>query len=164
MKANADEVAREAEVARAEAEMARADEVARAAEAMAALLAEDEKKETQQSSKKSKAKAKKAKARAEQQAAEEEAHRVEQAAAAAEQQAAAADELLPDAYVCPITQELMNDPVFASDGHTYERQAIERWIAKNATSPKTGCELEMTMLFPNHAMRGQIREWQEAHM
>ena len=130
---------------------------------MAALLAEEEKEETQQSSKKSKAKAKKAKARAEQQAAEEEARRAEQAAAAAEQQAAAADEP-PDAYVCPITQELMHDPVFASDGHTYERQAIERWIEKNATSPKTGCALEMTMLFPNHAMRGQIREWQEARM
>ena len=31
-------------------------------------------------------------------------------------------------FVCPITEELMDDPVIASDGYTYERAAIERVV------------------------------------
>ena len=30
-------------------------------------------------------------------------------------------------FLCPITQEVMTDPVLTSDGHTYERDAIEHW-------------------------------------
>ena len=56
----------------------------------------------------------------------------------------------------------MHDPVIASDGHTYERGAIERWFLKRVVSPKTGGALETSALFPNHVMRRQIIEWQEA--
>eukprot|EP01117_Protostelium_nocturnum_P013709 TRINITY_DN5144_c0_g1_i2.p1 TRINITY_DN5144_c0_g1~~TRINITY_DN5144_c0_g1_i2.p1 ORF type:complete len:411 (+),score=88.91 TRINITY_DN5144_c0_g1_i2:43-1275(+) len=38
------------------------------------------------------------------------------------------DKEIPNPLLCPITQEIMNDPVMASDGHTYERSAIEEWI------------------------------------
>ena len=68
----------------------------------------------------------------------------------------------PDEYLCPITQELMRDPVIASDGHTYERGAIEIWFSKKVVSPKTGSALETSATFPNHIMRRQIIEWQEA--
>ena len=63
--------------------------------------------------------------------------------------------------MCPISQELMVDPVFATDGHTYERQHIERWFAKKQTSPKTGEVLKVVDVFPNHSMRRQIIEWRE---
>lgn len=69
----------------------------------------------------------------------------------------------PDASICSITQELMVDPVMAYDGHTYEREAIERWLKRQQTSPKTGEPLASTILLPNHAMRGQIIEWLEQH-
>ncbi|KAL0030823.1 hypothetical protein WJX77_008253 [Trebouxia sp. C0004] len=36
---------------------------------------------------------------------------------------------------CPITQELMVDPVIAADGHTYERDAFEKWLLRSSTSP-----------------------------
>ena len=39
---------------------------------------------------------------------------------------------------CPITHEIMNDPVIAADGHTYERRAIERWLSQKNYSPMTG--------------------------
>ena len=40
------------------------------------------------------------------------------------------DELkTPDDFVCPITYEVMRDPVCASDGRTYERSAIEEVLA-----------------------------------
>ncbi len=35
---------------------------------------------------------------------------------------------IPEEYMCPITQELMLDPVFTYDGQTYEREAIENWL------------------------------------
>ena len=70
----------------------------------------------------------------------------------------------PDELCCPITTELMDDPVMATDGHTYERRAIEQWFATGkATSPKTGEALAMIAVFPNHSMRSMIREWQAAN-
>ena len=68
----------------------------------------------------------------------------------------------PDDFVCPITQELMVDPVIASDGHAYERDAIERWFERKPMSPKSGVALDSQALFPCHHLRRQIREWQEA--
>ena len=32
---------------------------------------------------------------------------------------------VPDALCCPISMEIMRDPVIAADGHTYERAEIE---------------------------------------
>ena len=62
-----------------------------------------------------------------------------------------------------MTLEVMTDPVMAADGHTYERAAMERWLAKGkTTSPKTGAPLEMMAVFPNHMVRRMIMEWQEA--
>ena len=70
----------------------------------------------------------------------------------------------PDEYVCPITQDVMIDPVIAADGHTYERAAIARWFeAGKRTSPKTGGELESTALLPNHIVRRLVLEWRESH-
>jgi hypothetical protein len=44
---------------------------------------------------------------------------------------------VPDQYLCPITCEVMNDPVIAEDGQTYEREAIATWVAGHGTSPMT---------------------------
>jgi hypothetical protein len=41
------------------------------------------------------------------------------------------------AFTCPITKRTMEDPVTASDGHTYERTAIERHLKKSSLSPIT---------------------------
>jgi len=48
--------------------------------------------------------------------------------------------LFAEDFICPITQEMMEDPVVAADGHTYERKAFEQWIATRgarAISPMT---------------------------
>ena len=66
-----------------------------------------------------------------------------------------------DDFMCPITCDLMVDPVVASDGHTYERRAIEAWFARcgeRPTSPKSGNALESSVVFPNHLIRRQIAE------
>ena len=63
----------------------------------------------------------------------------------------------PREYDCPITQSLMNDPVTASDGHTYERSAIQYWIdTGHNTSPVTNESLDSQKLYTNHALRKMI--------
>jgi len=44
---------------------------------------------------------------------------------------------VPDDYVCPITAEIMTDPVSTLDGFTYERKAITEWLRTKDTSPLT---------------------------
>ena len=67
---------------------------------------------------------------------------------------------IPDAYLCPITMDPMEDPCIAADGHSYERRAIKDWFARgNNTSPKTGARLDDTRLFPNHALRNAIQDF-----
>merc|ERR1712167_477382 len=44
----------------------------------------------------------------------------------------------PAEFECPITLDVMQDPVIAADGHSYERQALLEWFSSgNSTSPKT---------------------------
>ena len=50
--------------------------------------------------------------------------------------------------VCPITLRVFRDPVIAADGHTYERQAIVRWITAHGTSPLTRQPLNVDDLQP----------------
>jgi hypothetical protein len=66
---------------------------------------------------------------------------------------------LSDSFQCPLTMEVMRDPVITTDGQTYERMEIERWFALgNRTSPLTGAELPSTLLFPNIALRNAIQD------
>ena len=72
---------------------------------------------------------------------------------------------LPEDLMCPITCEIMKDPVLCvEDGHTYERVAVEQWFATGArTSPATSAELESTALAPNHMARKLIAALLEQH-
>ena len=63
---------------------------------------------------------------------------------------------VPDDYVCPITAEIMTDPVCTVDGFTYERTAISEWLRTNDTSPSTGAKLESKVLYPNLSLRSMI--------
>lgn len=69
---------------------------------------------------------------------------------------------IPDQYRCPLTLEVMEDPVVAKDGHSYERRAIEGWLEKHTTSPMTNEALFSADLFPNHSLKSLILEWKES--
>ncbi|EKX47443.1 hypothetical protein GUITHDRAFT_53498, partial [Guillardia theta CCMP2712] len=62
-------------------------------------------------------------------------------------------------FSCPITMEVMSDPVTSCDGHTYERSSIETWFRQNASSPLTGAVLGSKSLLPNIALKNAIQEW-----
>ncbi len=63
-----------------------------------------------------------------------------------------------DTYVCPISYTLMNDPVTAEDGQTYERENIEGWLRKSDTSPVTRQILVTKTLIPNVKAKQSIAE------
>ncbi|KAK6124442.1 hypothetical protein DH2020_041819 [Rehmannia glutinosa] len=45
---------------------------------------------------------------------------------------------LPDDFKCPISLEIMSDPVILSSGHTFDRASIQRWLdAGHRTCPIT---------------------------
>ena len=52
------------------------------------------------------------------------------------------EEDVEDAMTCPITQEIMEDPVECADGTTYERKAIQAWLKNHDTSPLTNERLK----------------------
>mmetsp|Transcript_214 Transcript_214/g.267 ORF Transcript_214/g.267 Transcript_214/m.267 type:complete len:571 (+) Transcript_214:84-1796(+) len=73
---------------------------------------------------------------------------------------------IPDQLKCPITLEIMMDPVIAADGMTYERKAIEEVLAskENALSPKTNLPLSSDFLIENVKIRRMCREHIRTHL
>ena len=61
-------------------------------------------------------------------------------------------------FICSITHEIMIDPVISSDGHTYERSAIEKWLNNNEQSPMTREIITRNSLVPNIALRNIIKQ------
>jgi hypothetical protein len=66
------------------------------------------------------------------------------------------DQEIPSDYICPITKQLMKEPVMAFDGHCYERKAIEDYLQSHQKSPVTGKKADFAIVFPNHRLRGEI--------
>lgn len=74
-----------------------------------------------------------------------------------DKKASAPDYLIDSAFSC----EIMEDPVIASDGITYNRREIEEWFKNHDTSPKTGEILKSKGLIPNISIRNAIEEWKK---
>ncbi|KAL8196803.1 hypothetical protein R6Q57_024457 [Mikania cordata] len=70
--------------------------------------------------------------------------------------------LIPHEFLCPISLEIMTDPVIIATGQTYERENIQKWLNSNhRTCPKTGETLSHLALAPNFALRNLIVQWCE---
>ena len=58
------------------------------------------------------------------------------------------------------TQEVMEEPVLAADGFSYERSAILQWLQLgHTTSPMTNQPLQHPGLTNNRALRAAIQQW-----
>ncbi|TKY56890.1 U-box domain-containing protein 13 [Spatholobus suberectus] len=67
---------------------------------------------------------------------------------------------IPDEFRCPISLDLMRDPVIVSSGHTYDRTSIAQWInSGHHTCPKSGQRLIHTALIPNYALKSLVQQW-----
>jgi len=63
-----------------------------------------------------------------------------------------------DELICPITLEVIDDPVITKDGHVYERAAITKWISEHGTSPLTREPLRIEELQSNDHLRRLVAE------
>lgn len=64
-----------------------------------------------------------------------------------------------DEFLCPITYDLLREPVVASDGHTYEKMAIEKWLkSENPTSPLSGERLHDKEIVHNRTLKKLIQD------
>ena len=63
-------------------------------------------------------------------------------------------------FTCPITLEIMKDPVVDQQGISYERKAIEDWLDKgNSISPISRKPLKKEQLTSNLALKNMIEDW-----
>uniref|UniRef100_A0A7S4KVX2 U-box domain-containing protein n=1 Tax=Paramoeba aestuarina TaxID=180227 RepID=A0A7S4KVX2_9EUKA len=63
---------------------------------------------------------------------------------------------VPDRFLCPITHEIMQDPVGDGRGHFFERKAITDWLSKNDTCPLTRQPLSVVHLTDAIALKKEI--------
>ncbi|KAH6770974.1 hypothetical protein C2S52_015777 [Perilla frutescens var. hirtella] len=68
-------------------------------------------------------------------------------------------------FYCPITGDIMTDPVETSSGFTFEREALEKWLALgNSLCPLTKTPLSKLSLRPNKTLRQSIEEWRSRNI
>eukprot|EP00850_Spirogloea_muscicola_P012830 SM000084S23166 [mRNA] locus=s84:463166:467492:- [translate_table: standard] len=66
----------------------------------------------------------------------------------------------PEDFKCPVSLELMHDPVIVATGQTYERACIQKWLdSGQRTCPKTQQKLSHLVLIPNYVLRSLIAQW-----
>ncbi|GMG98405.1 hypothetical protein Nepgr_000245 [Nepenthes gracilis] len=69
---------------------------------------------------------------------------------------------VPQFFICPISLQIMKDPVTTISGITYDRQSIEQWLltADESVCPVTKQPLPRDSdLTPNHTLRRLIQGW-----
>ncbi len=68
----------------------------------------------------------------------------------------------PDEYLDPVTYELMEDPVVAQDGNTYERADLLACMKDGVLlSPLTRVEIDPDALIPNRALKEAIERYKK---
>lgn len=69
---------------------------------------------------------------------------------------------IPSYFRCPLSLELMLDPVIVASGQTFERSFIQKWLDNGLrTCPKTHQTLAHTNLIPNFTVKALIANWCE---
>ncbi|KAL7485781.1 hypothetical protein ACHAW6_011381 [Cyclotella cf. meneghiniana] len=63
---------------------------------------------------------------------------------------------VPKEFYCPLSKRIMKDPVIDPDGNAYEREAIERWLRVQSSSPITNGYLTVEMLRPSKELKSRI--------
>lgn len=74
---------------------------------------------------------------------------------------------VPEYFICPISLQIMQDPVTATSGITYDRHSIEQWLFtnRNTICPVTKHPLhpDNSAVTPNHTLRRLIQAWCTLH-
>lgn len=66
-----------------------------------------------------------------------------------------------DHFICPLTNDIMKDPVTTREGINFERKAIFRWLDEQGDiCPVTKKPLTMSGLITNNKLKWEIDQWQ----
>ena len=66
-------------------------------------------------------------------------------------------------FQCPITHTIMRDPVKTKYGHSFEKEAIEEWLKKDAKCPITRQPLGVEDIFADYTLKSAIDEYLQKH-
>ena len=72
---------------------------------------------------------------------------------------------VPNEFRCPISLEIMTNPVICQDGMTYEKASITKWFRTKTTSPLTREELPIIVngktpiMLPNRSLKEAIDKY-----
>ncbi|KAK3284894.1 Retinoblastoma-like protein 1, variant 2 [Cymbomonas tetramitiformis] len=73
----------------------------------------------------------------------------------------------PSNFFCPISMDLMRDPVMLATGHTFENRSIRTWLTDQVANPTCPVTRKVLLppveLIPNLALRNSIEEWAAHH-
>lgn len=68
---------------------------------------------------------------------------------------------IPEEFLCPLTLEIMKDPVMTRHLYSFERGAIVEWLARgNDHCPLSRKPMGLRDIITNHKLRAQIQKWQ----
>eukprot|EP01083_Nonionella_stella_P135759 412940_1 len=68
---------------------------------------------------------------------------------------------IPQTFLCPITKQIMKEPVIAFDGRTYEKEAIEQYLKMHKKSPITNAVAYTLNTFPNMQLQDEIQSFRQ---
>ena len=77
------------------------------------------------------------------------------------------DTAILEKFLCPISQEIMDDPVqLRGYEHNYERANIEAWLStgNNVRNPMAGEIIIDDTLIPNTELKAEIDAWKAGHV
>eukprot|EP00879_Flechtneria_rotunda_P008635 GHRR01009048.1.p1 GENE.GHRR01009048.1~~GHRR01009048.1.p1 ORF type:complete len:266 (+),score=104.86 GHRR01009048.1:1276-2073(+) len=67
----------------------------------------------------------------------------------------------PDLLCCPITGQIMLQPVTVPSGKTFEYEAVRKWITQHGSDPTTLTPISILDLHPNLVVREMVEKWLE---
>ena len=68
---------------------------------------------------------------------------------------------MEEAFTCPISGKLIEEPVSTIYEHLYERERIELWVRMNATCPLTAAPLALKDIMPQPAVKEAIQRYKK---
>ena len=68
---------------------------------------------------------------------------------------------IEERLLCPISLEIMQDPVVTPYGHTYDRKNIEEYIDRYGIDPITRLPLKKESLAPNYTVREMLEHFDQ---
>jgi len=70
---------------------------------------------------------------------------------------------IPNEYICPITLDIMREPMVMPDGHTYEKEAIKKALELRPFSPLTKKSMKFSDGYINYSLKSLIETYISEH-